>query len=55
MENPFLLVGRVTSTVTVLNTGSLPVTPETEQDLVEACVAIQEMRRDLLYALMVQR
>jgi len=38
-----------------VNTGSLPATPETELDLVEACAAIQDMRRDLLSALMVQR
>lgn len=38
-----------------VNTGSLPVTPETEHDLAEACAAIQDMRRDLLTALMVQR
>lgn len=38
-----------------VNTGSLPVTPETELDLTEACAAIQEMRRELLSALMVQR
>lgn len=38
-----------------VNTGSLPVTPETEHDLAEACAAVQEMRNDLLRALMVQR
>ena len=38
-----------------VNTGSLPVTPETEHDLAEAYAAIQDMRRDLLTALMVQR
>lgn len=38
-----------------VNTGSLPVTPETEHDLAEACAAIQEMRQALLTALIVQR
>lgn len=38
-----------------VNTGSLPVTPETEHDLAEACAAVQEMRQALLTALMVQR
>lgn len=31
--------------------GALPVTPETERELVEACFAVAEMRRDLLEAL----
>ena len=34
-----------------VNTGSLPVTPETEADLVEACREIQALRADLLRAL----
>lgn len=34
-----------------VNTGSLPVTPETEADLVEACQEIKALRADLLRAL----
>ncbi len=34
-----------------VNTGSLPVTPETEADLVEACREIKALRVDLLRAL----
>jgi len=34
-----------------VNTGSLPVTPETEGDLRQACKDVQAMRRDLLIAL----
>ena len=34
-----------------VNTGSLPVTPETEAELQEACQAVAEMRVDLLRAL----
>lgn len=34
-----------------VNTGSLPVTPETEDDLRQACKDVQAMRRDLLIAL----
>ncbi|WP_417524278.1 hypothetical protein [Marinovum sp.] len=34
-----------------VNTGSLPVTPETEEDLRQACKDVQAMRRDLLIAL----
>lgn len=34
-----------------VNTGSLPVTPETETDLRRACKDVQAMRRDLLIAL----
>ena len=34
-----------------VNTGSLPVTPETEADLRQACKDVQAMRRDLLIAL----
>lgn len=34
-----------------VNTGSLPVTPETEADLQEACRAVSAMRADLLRAL----
>ena len=34
-----------------VNTGSLPVTPETEADLTEACRKIADMRTDLLRAL----
>lgn len=34
-----------------VNTGSLPVTPETEAELQEACQAVAEMRADLLRAL----
>lgn len=34
-----------------VNTGSLPVTPETEEDLKEACAAVMEMRDALLRAL----
>ncbi len=37
-----------------VNTGSLPVTPETEDDLRQACKDIQAMRRDLLIALGLQ-
>jgi hypothetical protein len=33
-----------------VNTGSLPVTPETEADLQEACRAVASMRDDLLRA-----
>ena len=33
------------------NTGSLPVTPELEQELFEACAAIQHMREALISAL----
>lgn len=34
-----------------VNMGSLPVTPETESDLLEACAAVQTMREDLFIAL----
>jgi len=34
-----------------VNTGSLPVTPETEADLVEACNEIRALRADMLRAL----
>ncbi len=34
-----------------VNTGSLPVTPETEADLVAACEEVKELRNDLLRAL----
>lgn len=34
-----------------VNTGSLPVSPEVEAQLVEACEAIQEMKQELLQAL----
>ncbi|AKO96680.1 hypothetical protein MALG_01496 [Marinovum algicola DG 898] len=34
-----------------VNTGSLPVTPETEEDVRQACKDVQAMRRDLLIAL----
>ena len=34
-----------------VNTGSLPVTPETEADLNEACQEVQALRADLLRAL----
>ena len=34
-----------------VNTGSLPVTPETEADLVAACKEVRELRNDLLRAL----
>lgn len=34
-----------------VNTGSLPVTPETEADLVEACREVRALRTDLLRAL----
>ena len=34
-----------------VNTGSLPVTPETEADLKQACRDVAEMRADLLRAL----
>jgi len=34
-----------------VNTGSLPVTPETEEDLWQACKDVQAMRRDLMIAL----
>ena len=37
-----------------VNTGSLPVTPETEDDLRQACKDIQAMRRDLMIALGLQ-
>jgi len=37
-----------------VNTGSLPVTPETEADLRQACKDVQAMRRDLLIALGLQ-
>ena len=37
-----------------VNTGSLPVTPETEGDLRQACKDVQAMRRDLLIALGLQ-
>lgn len=37
-----------------VNTGSLPVTPETEEDLRKACRDVQAMRRDLLIALGLQ-
>lgn len=33
------------------NTGSLPVTPETEEDLARACATVAEIRRELLRAL----
>ncbi|QFT93375.1 hypothetical protein FIU86_11035 [Roseovarius sp. THAF9] len=34
-----------------VNTGSLPVTPETEDELRQACKDVQAMRRDLMIAL----
>jgi hypothetical protein len=34
-----------------VNSGSLPVSPETEADIQETCAAIREMRRELLTAL----
>ncbi|MCE8511054.1 hypothetical protein KBY28_21655, partial [Ruegeria pomeroyi] len=34
-----------------VNTGSLPVTPETEADLVAACEEVRALRDDLLRAL----
>lgn len=34
-----------------LNTGSLPVSPEVEAELMEACQEVQELRADLLRAL----
>ncbi len=34
-----------------VNTGSLPVTPETEEDLRRACAAVIAMREDILNAL----
>lgn len=34
-----------------VNTGSLPITPETEADLSEACDAVKALRADLLRAL----
>lgn len=34
-----------------VNTGSLPVTPDTEKALNEACSAVQDMRRQLMQAL----
>jgi hypothetical protein len=34
-----------------VNTGSLPVTPETEADLKEACRQVSALREDLLRAL----
>ncbi len=34
-----------------VNTGSLPVTPETERDLIEACAAVALIRADLMQAL----
>ncbi|MEM5585907.1 hypothetical protein WNZ15_25855 [Roseibium sp. AS2] len=34
-----------------VNTGSLPVTPDTEQSLLEACEAVEEIREELLKAL----
>lgn len=33
------------------NTGSLPVTPETEEELARACAAVAEIRQELLRAL----
>ncbi len=33
------------------NTGSLPVTPDTEHELMQACAAVAEIRRELLRAL----
>jgi hypothetical protein len=33
------------------HTGSLPITPETEEDLAEACAAIVAIREELLRAL----
>ena len=33
------------------NIGTLPLTPETEQDLLEACAMVARMRRDLMAAL----
>lgn len=34
-----------------VNTGSLPVSPEVEAELVEACLEVEELRADLLRAL----
>ncbi len=38
-----------------VNTGSLPVTPETEKDLLSACEAVAEMRAALMQALSIRQ
>ena len=45
------LSNNVNQLAKAVNTGSLPVSPETERDLREACAAIQTMREELLRAL----
>ncbi|MEO9738053.1 MAG: hypothetical protein ABJH45_23060 [Paracoccaceae bacterium] len=45
------LSSNVNQLARAVNTGSLPVTPDTEQSIIEACVAIEEIRIELLRAL----
>lgn len=42
---------RLNQLAKAVNTGSLPVSPETESDLIEACREVQALRADLLRAL----
>lgn len=45
------LSSNVNQLARAVNTGSLPVTPDTEQSIIEACEAIEEIRTELLKAL----
>lgn len=45
------LSNNVNQLARAVNTGSLPVTPDTEQSIIEACEAIEEIRIELLKAL----
>ena len=45
------LASNVNQLAKAANIGALPVTPELEQELFEACAAIQDMRRNLIQAL----
>lgn len=45
------LSSNVNQLARAVNRGTLPVTPETDAEIKEACRAIQEMRRELLRAL----
>jgi hypothetical protein len=45
------LSSNVNQLARAVNTGSLPVTPDTEQSIIEACEAIEEIRIELLRAL----
>lgn len=45
------IANNVNQLAKAVNIGTLPVTPETEQDIGEACSAVKAMRADLMRAL----